>query len=68
MKQQAPKLNKKSMEILAKRQERLEQERIKKELMTNGIENPMMFGDDHPNTSRLQPPTNLNAPDDSHDN
>jgi hypothetical protein len=31
--------------------------------MTNGIENPMMFGDEQPNTSRLAPPTNLNAPD-----
>jgi hypothetical protein len=53
MKQKVPKLNKKSMEILKQRQERLDQEKIKKDLMTNGIENPMMFDDEHPNTSRL---------------
>lgn len=28
--------------------------------MTNGIENPMMF-DQHPNTSRLQAPTSVQA-------
>lgn len=55
------------MEILAKRQERLEQERIKKELMTNGIENSMMFDDQQPNTSRLVPPTKLEAPEESNE-
>jgi len=46
-----PKLNKRSLLILQQRQERLEQERIKKELLDNGIQNPMMF-DPCPNTYR----------------
>ena len=58
-----PKINKQSQIILRQRQERLEQERIKQNLMKGGLESLNMFDKEeeqrYPQTSRLKEPTRI---------